>query len=106
MATPLTMIVEFVAAPGKRDELRAELLALIALTRKEDGCILYDLHESIDPPGADAFSTDFSFYEIWRDRAAHAAHDKTPHIAHVISVLPTLATLVRKVNLKKLEPPA
>jgi quinol monooxygenase YgiN len=61
------------AKPGQEPLLQAELTALIHPTRKEDGCILYDLHRSTDIPG------DFLFYEIWASREAHAAHKRTPH---------------------------
>ena len=61
------------AKPGQDPLLQAELTALIRPTRKEQGCILYDLHRSIDIPG------DFLFYEIWASRDAHAAHKRTPH---------------------------
>jgi quinol monooxygenase YgiN len=53
--------------------LEAELRALIAPTRKEEGCLAYDLHRSADPPSA------FLLHEIWVNRDAHTAHTKTPH---------------------------
>lgn len=93
------MVVEFRAAAGRRAELRAALLALVAPTRAEDGCEQYDLHEDTDD--ADLLF----FYEIWRDAAAHRAHDATPHIAHIRSVLPLLtAQPVRLVFMRKIEP--
>ena len=99
MSAPLAMIVEFLAAPGKRDELRAELLLLVAPTRAEDGCRQYDLHEDLSNPDR------FAFYETWRDAAAHRAHDQTPHVARIRSALPGLiAEPVRKLLLKTLEP--
>ena len=95
------MIVEFKAAPGKAAELRAALLALVAPTRAEDGCERYDLH--VDAADEDALF----FYEIWRDAAAHRAHDATPHIAHLRTVLPALlAAPVRIIFLKSVEPAA
>lgn len=95
----LAMTVEFRAAPGRREELRAELLALVGPTRAEDGCLRYDLHESTDDPDV------FAFYEVWRDRAAHAAHDATPHVARIRAVLPDLAVGGnRKLLLRRIEP--
>ena len=67
MAPQKVMVVEFRAQPGKRAELLAELLLLVAPTRAEDGCVLYDLHESAEDDHV------FAFYEIWRDEAAHKA---------------------------------
>ncbi len=69
----VALVVMMHAKSGQEPLLQAELTALIRPTRKEDGCILYDLHRSHDIP------TDFLFYEIWASREAHAAHKRTPH---------------------------
>lgn len=69
----IALVVMMHAKPGQEPLLQAELTALIRPTRKEDGCILYDLHRSTDIP------TDFLFYEIWASREAHADHKRTPH---------------------------
>lgn len=61
------------AKPGQEPLLQAELGALIRPTRKEEGCIAYELHRSTDVPG------DFLFFEIWATREAHTAHTRTPH---------------------------
>jgi quinol monooxygenase YgiN len=53
--------------------LEAELRALIAPTRKEEGCLRYDLHRSAEGPGA------FLLHEIWETREHHTAHTKTDH---------------------------
>ena len=45
------MTAEFRATPGRRGELRDELLLLVKPTRAEDGCLQYDLHESIERRG-------------------------------------------------------
>ena len=80
----LAMVVTFRAAPGRYDDLRRELLAIVGPTRAEDGCLQYDLHEDRDDPEV------LAFYEVWRDAAAHAAHDATPHVEHIRAVLPGL----------------
>jgi quinol monooxygenase YgiN len=69
----VALVVLMHAKPGQELLLQAELSALIRPTRKEEGCILYDLHRSMDIPG------DFLFYEIWASRDAHAEHKRTPH---------------------------
>ena len=53
--------------------LEAELRALIGPTRKEQGCLRYDLYRSTEGPAA------FLLYEIWESRAHHTAHTKTDH---------------------------
>lgn len=72
--TQLTLIATITARPGREDAVEAALRDLAVATRKEEGCIAYDLHRAIDRPGT------FVFYEIWRSRADHAQHDETPHI--------------------------
>ena len=53
--------------------LEAELRALVGPSRKEEGCLLFDLHRSVEGPIA------FLIHEIWGSREAHTQHTKTPH---------------------------
>ena len=69
----LTLIVTLRAKDGQQLLLEAELRALVGPTRKEDGCLQYDLHRGADHPGA------FLFHEVWESREHHAAHTRTPH---------------------------
>jgi quinol monooxygenase YgiN len=95
----LAMVVEFRAAPGRRDDLRDALLALVGPTRLEDGCLLYDLHESREDPDV------LAFYEVWRDADAHAAHDRTPHVEHFREIRgPLLAGPASVLRLRRIEP--
>ena len=70
----LTVVATFEARPGKEAELRAALIGLVAPTRKESGCINYDLHISTETPKK------FLFHENWTSKAALDAHLQTPHI--------------------------
>lgn len=70
----LTVIATFQARPGKETELRAALEGLVAPTRKENGCVNYDLHASPENPAK------FLFHENWTSKAALDAHLQTPHI--------------------------
>ena len=69
----VVLIVMLHARPGQEPLLQAELTALVRPTRKEEGCLAYDLHRSADAPG------DFLFYEVWASRDAHTAHTRTDH---------------------------
>ena len=53
--------------------LEAELRALVSPTRKEAGCLQYDLHRCADQPGH------FLFHEVWASREHHTAHTRTSH---------------------------
>ncbi len=67
------------ARPGKEDEARDALLALVEPTHAEEGCILYALHQGVDDP------TRLSFVERWSSRAALDAHLASPHIAVLLA---------------------
>ena len=62
-----------------KPDLHAPYLAgartMIAATRKENGCIFYDLTQSITAPN------EFTFVERWASREALEAHFNTPHMA-------------------------
>lgn len=69
----VTIIVVLRAKEGQHLLLEAELRALVSPTRKEEGCLQYDLHRGADQPGA------FLLHEVWASREHHAAHTRTPH---------------------------
>ncbi len=70
----LTVIAHMRAAPGKRDELRAALEALVEPTSKERGYVNYDLHQGVEDPGW------FFFYENWDSADDLDAHLAAPHL--------------------------
>jgi quinol monooxygenase YgiN len=69
----LTLVVMLRAKEGQHLLLEAELRALVGPTRKEEGCLQYDLHRAAEQPGA------FLFHEVWESREHHAAHTRTSH---------------------------
>ena len=69
----VTLIVILRAKPSQESLLEAELRALIGPTRREEGCLTYDLHRALDVPGA------FLLHEVWATREHHRLHTKTPH---------------------------
>jgi hypothetical protein len=46
----ITLIVQLRPREGQETLLEAELRALVGPTRKEDGCLTYDLHRSTNTP--------------------------------------------------------
>ncbi len=70
-AVTLAVIVR--AKEGQELLLEAELRALLAPTRREEGCLQYDLHRSTERPGQ------FFLHEVWESREHHTAHTRTPH---------------------------
>ena len=66
------VIARFVARDGRESQLRALLQGMLAPTRAESGCELYELYES------DSWGR-FFFYETWASQAALDQHMATPH---------------------------
>ena len=69
----VTLIVILRAREGQETLLEAELRALVGPSRKEEGCLAYNLHRSIDTPGA------LLLHEVWATREAHTEHTRLPH---------------------------
>ena len=74
----ITVVATFEARPGKEAELKKALLSLPGPTRKEAGCINYDLHILPENPAK------FLFYENWTSKELLDAHLKSPHIAALL----------------------
>jgi quinol monooxygenase YgiN len=71
-AVILTAIIK--ARPGQEEAVKEALLAMVEPTRKEAGCLCYNLHQSKSD------KAQFIFYEQWAGQAALDAHRKTAHM--------------------------
>lgn len=69
----LTIVGRLVARCGKEQALREALLIVAEESRREPGCINYDLHVDHGDPGR------FLIYENWASDAALEAHFDLPH---------------------------
>jgi quinol monooxygenase YgiN len=76
----LTVIAFMRAAPGKRDELRAALEALVEPTSQEEWYVDYDLHQSTEDPDR------FFSYENWESDP----HLDAPHLRDFAARIPEL----------------
>ena len=71
----LTIVASIHAVPGKEDLVCAELERLVAPTRKEKGCLQYDLHRDNED------RSHFLFFENWQTRELWQQHMNAPHLA-------------------------
>ncbi|MBM6401554.1 putative quinol monooxygenase [Phycicoccus sonneratiae] len=71
----LHVVATIPAAPDRVEDIRAALETLVEATRREEGCLGYDLFESASAPGV------FVTVERWTGQDALDAHLGTPHIA-------------------------
>jgi quinol monooxygenase YgiN len=70
----VTVIAQIKAKPASEAEVKRELLSLVAPSRKDAGCINYDLHQSTENPAL------FVFHENWESKAALDAHLAKPDL--------------------------
>jgi quinol monooxygenase YgiN len=82
---PLAVVAVFRALPEAVDELGDRLAGLVTATRREAGCVRYDLHVDIADP------LRFVFVEEWADSDALAAHNGSEHLRALLTDLPRLA---------------
>ena len=71
----LTITGNVIANSDKIELVKAELEKLIPITRKEAGCLQYDLHQDNENPAY------FMFYENWESRELWQTHMNAPHLA-------------------------
>ena len=74
--TEVNVIARALAQRGSEDQLRALLRGMLAPTRAESGCKMYELYES-DSKGR------FYFYEIWDSQACLDQHAASRHFKHL-----------------------
>ena len=94
----LTVIAQIKAKPGKESSVRQELLSLVAPSRKDAGCLNYDLHQALDNPAM------FLFHENWTSEAHLERHLQKPDLKAVLTRIGQLAAEPPQITLwKKIE---
>lgn len=79
MAASVHVVARYLAKPGKEDEVRGVLNALIGPSRSELGCYQYDLLQNPDN------ACDLCFVERWEDDRAFQQHSATEHVKAAIA---------------------
>ncbi len=80
----VTVIARMKAKPGQEAEVRRELLSLVAPSRKDAGCLNYDLHQGSGDPAT------FLFHENWASRELLEQHLQQPHLQAALAKLKNL----------------
>lgn len=75
----LTIVANIIAKADKVDLVKTELLKLIEITRAEEGCINYDLHQDNENPAH------FLFYENWESRELWQNHMANKHLQEYVA---------------------
>lgn len=79
LSNAMIIVAHFVAQDGKIAEARDRLLAMIAPTRAEPGCVEYRLHQD------QSAAAEFTFFEVFADRAAWDAHMQTDTVRNLLA---------------------
>jgi len=82
----LRVVARISAQPDKVEQVRLILSELIEPTRRESGCINYELLQNNEDP------TDFTFVEEWESGAALDSHLATPHLQKAVVATQGLLT--------------
>jgi quinol monooxygenase YgiN len=82
--TPFTLFVTIKAKSGKEKELEAAFAPCIAATKKETGCLAYELSRDPDDPTA------YLLFEKYKNVAALEAHLKLEHTTKLLKALEPL----------------
>ncbi len=75
----IRIIARLVARPDSIEALRPLLLGMLEPTRKEAGCISYELVNNTADPA------EFVFVEEWASQEAINAHMETPHLKGLVA---------------------
>jgi quinol monooxygenase YgiN len=73
-ADPLRVVARIKAKPEAVGDVRELLCGLVEPTRKESGCVTYELLQNREDP------TDFTFVEEWESEAVLESHAASDHI--------------------------
>jgi quinol monooxygenase YgiN len=94
--TTIRVVARVVALPDQVEEVKSVLLGLIEPTRKEEGCIVYELLQNQADP------TDFTFVEEWESQALLEAHLASAHIEEAKSQMDGLVAAEPDIRLYQL----
>ena len=71
---PLYLVVNIKVLAENKEFVKAELMKLVLPTRKEVGCLSYNIYEDNKDPNS------FVFYENWENYQAWQSHRQTKHM--------------------------
>lgn len=75
----VTVLARFKAKAGLEEKAKQAIIACVAPTRAEAGCINYDLHQSSDDKGL------LMLYENWVSKKALDEHLQMPYLQDLIA---------------------
>lgn len=67
-------MVAGITAPEMQTYVENYLKRLLQFSRKDKGCLAYNIHQSIDNP------CEFMMYSVWESKEAFEQHNRTPEM--------------------------
>jgi quinol monooxygenase YgiN len=94
--TSIRVVARIVALPNQVEEVKSVLMGIIEPTRKEKGCVVYELLQNQEDP------TDFTFVEEWESQELLDTHLAAAHIAEASSQLKGLVATAPDIRIYRL----
>ncbi|MEA9390497.1 putative quinol monooxygenase [Acerihabitans sp. TG2] len=95
MSTDLHVIAVIEGKPGSAETIKAVATPCIEATRKEPGCLKYNLHQDQARPDH------FIFVEHWASSEILDQHNKAPHLKALVDGLADLTIKPLEVSVLK-----
>ncbi|MDJ0684895.1 MAG: putative quinol monooxygenase [Alphaproteobacteria bacterium] len=73
MTGTLKIVARMIIAPERRNDVVPEMLTLVEDTRREPGCLQYDLLQGVDEPNVMVFVEEWESRELWEEHMNGAA---------------------------------
>ena len=84
---PLTIVATITIKPEFKEDVLKAIKTVVDATRKEPGCIFYDVFEDVNNP------MKFVFIETWKSQAAIDSHNNSAHFNNFVKAVEGKATL-------------
>lgn len=76
----ISIVAKILAKEGKREFVKNELIKLSGLSKSDEGCINYDLHQDNENPKL------FVVYENWENKDALQKHASSKHFVNYVEL--------------------
>jgi quinol monooxygenase YgiN len=92
----IVLIARLKVKDDKIDEARSAALKIVEPSRRETGCLNYDIHQSIEDDSV------FFWHETWANKAALDEHFATPFFQEFFAVVGEVAAEPPQINLTRM----
>ena len=96
MSDKIVLFARLKVKPELVEEAKAAAVGIVADSRRESGCINYDIHQAIDD------ETIFLWHETWVNKAALDEHFATPFFAEFFKVVERVAAEAPQITLSRM----